>query len=371
MSALSKILSLAISRVALNPAVIGALLWVLTRGPDSIRDRLISKVSALRNPETLRRVTKALGWLLVLGTANTVNRKFNELALNAYRANDERKRWKWNKEIAVVTGGCSGIGLLVVKRLILRGVKVAILDVQQLPPALQGYASVKLFVCDITDPSAVSKTAEKVKAMLGSPSILVNNAGIGQPHAVLKTSPEYLRKIFDVNVLSHWYLVQEFLPDMVAKNKGHVVTVASMASYVTVAGMVDYAATKAAVLAFHEGNYSYDRYHMELTHPLIGIAAEVRLRHKAPNILFTSVHPLWVRTPLLEPFNAGLKAAGSPILEPEQVADAISEQLARCSSGQLYVPGSASQAASIRGWPNWAQEYFRGGPIAKALVNAA
>lgn len=59
------------------------------------------------------------------------------------------------------------------------------------------------------------------------------------------------------------------------------------------------------------------------------------------------------------------------MLEPEQVADAIVEQLAKCSSGQLCIPASASQATSIRGWPNWAQEYFRGIHTDEVLVNAA
>jgi all-trans-retinol dehydrogenase (NAD+) len=48
-------------------------------------------------------------------------------------------------------------------------------------------------------------------------------------------------------------MVQEFMPAMLAKNKGHIVGLASMASWVTPPGMVDYAATKAAVQAFHEG----------------------------------------------------------------------------------------------------------------------
>ncbi|KAK7178016.1 short-chain dehydrogenase reductase [Paraphaeosphaeria sporulosa] len=145
---------------------------------------------ALRNPETLARITKLLRWLLALGLVRTVNKKLNQLALNA------------------------GIGLLTVKRLILKGVKVAILDIQQLPPALQVYASIRFFVCDIADPEAVASTAEKVRATMGSPSILVNNPGITHPHTILKTSPEFLRKIFDVNLLSNWYTIQAFLPDI-------------------------------------------------------------------------------------------------------------------------------------------------------------
>lgn len=59
--------------------------------------------------------------------------------------------------------------------------------------------------------------------------------------------------MFDVNLLSNWHTVKAFLPDMIATNKGHIVTVASTASFIGVPGMTDYTATKAGVLAFHEG----------------------------------------------------------------------------------------------------------------------
>jgi short-subunit dehydrogenase len=90
---------------------------------------------------------------------------------------------------------------------------------------------------------------------MGAPSILINNAGIAHAHTILDTSDEYLRKIFDVNLLSNWYTVKAFLPDMITKNKGHIITIASTASYAGVGGMVDYTATKAGVLAFHEGMF--------------------------------------------------------------------------------------------------------------------
>jgi all-trans-retinol dehydrogenase (NAD+) len=114
-------------------------------------------------------------------------------------------------------------------------------------------AHISFFSCDITDPNAVFATADEVQRTLGAPSVLVNNAGILDAHSILGTSHEYLRKIFDVNVLSNWTTVRAFLPAMVAQNKGHVVTVASSASYIGVAGLADYTASKAAVLSFHEG----------------------------------------------------------------------------------------------------------------------
>jgi NAD(P)-dependent dehydrogenase (short-subunit alcohol dehydrogenase family) len=90
---------------------------------------------------------------------------------------------------------------------------------------------------------------------MGAPTILINNAGILASHTILTTSDAYLRKIFDVNVLSNWYTTKAFLPDMLRHNKGHIVTIASTASFVGVAGLADYTATKAAILSFHEGMF--------------------------------------------------------------------------------------------------------------------
>lgn len=62
-------------------------------------------------------------------------------------------------------------------------------------------------------------------------------------------------------------MVKEFLPSMIRDNHGHVITVASMASFVTVGEMVDYACTKASALAFHEG-----------------LGQELRYWYKAPKV---------------------------------------------------------------------------------------
>lgn len=64
--------------------------------------------------------------------------------------------------------------------------------------------------CDITSPSAISEAAASIRSRLGNPSILINNAGIAQAHTILETTPEYLRKIFDVNLLSHFHLIRSF-----------------------------------------------------------------------------------------------------------------------------------------------------------------
>lgn len=70
---------------------------------------------------------------------------------------------------------------------------------------------------------------------------------------VLDVSEEQIRKIFDVNIIAHFLLVKEFLPAMIERDHGHIITVASLASFVTGVRNVDYSCTKVGALAFHEG----------------------------------------------------------------------------------------------------------------------
>lgn len=122
----------------------------------------------------------------------------------------------------------------------------------------------------MTSSSQISNAAEAIRKSHGNPTVLINNAGIGVGRTILTESEEGIRKTFDVNIVAHFLIVKEFLPAMVEKNHGHVVTVASMSSFVAPAQMVDYACTKAALVAFNEG-----------------LASELRSRYKAPNVRTT------------------------------------------------------------------------------------
>lgn len=135
---LQNLLSLSISHLALNPVVTASLLYLLTKGPTQVREHLVSRIASLRDPQRLATILKVLKGLLALGVLGTVNKKLNSAALNSGRWTSEKSRWNLNKEIAVVTGGCSGIGELIVRELIQRGVTVAVLDIRQLPVSLQG-----------------------------------------------------------------------------------------------------------------------------------------------------------------------------------------------------------------------------------------
>ncbi|KAI1198249.1 NAD(P)-binding protein [Nemania serpens] len=333
--------------IILSPLLSGPLLFAVIYAPDAVRRvvlNLARRIPGLRAPPSNFNFSTAAAVLRVvfaLGVLRKLNRALNAIAANSWRLSTS-KGWDWPNEIAVVTGGSSGIGKLVVERLAALQIHVAVLDIQNMPRSMEENSHIHFFQCDVTSSKSVAEAAGAVRREIGHPSILVNNAGITSPMPILKMSESYLRKIFGVNTLSHWFTVQEFLPHMIQMNKGHVVTVASIASFVALPTAADYSATKAAALAFHES-----------------LTCELKHCYKAQNVLTTVVHPNFVRTPLIEEYAGHLEKSGVRMLSSEQVAEPIVAQLMSRRGGQLIIPSSMGHISGIRGWPTWLQELLR------------
>ncbi|KAF1930100.1 NAD(P)-binding protein [Didymella exigua CBS 183.55] len=289
-------------------------------------------------------VFRLIKWGLAAWTTFEANAVLNKLADNRWSWRNDRSNWHWSKEVAVVTGGSAGIGACVVQKLVSHGVKVAVLDIGALSSQFTDAERklIRYYRCDVTSRNDVHKAAEDVRSDLGSPSVLINNAGIGNAYTILEIPTEALRQLFDINLISHWSTVQEFLPDMIANKKGHIMSVASLASFVALAGAVDYSATKAALLAFHEG-----------------LTQELKHRYKCPQIKTTIVHPGWTKSAITshEAIKAGLKQARATLLEPEDVADAMVKQIIAERSGQIVLGPAISP--KIRAFPMWLQEIIR------------
>jgi all-trans-retinol dehydrogenase (NAD+) len=210
---------------------------------------------------------------------------------------------------------------------------------------------IHIYQCDITSRDAVRNAAEAIRSDHGSPSILINNAGIGNANTILEMTPERLRAIFDVNLLSHWHTVQEFLPDMIAKKKGHIMSTASLAAFLGLAGMVDYSCTKAGLIAFHEG-----------------LTQELKHRYKAPQIKTSIVYPNWTRTHMTANIIEGIKKSRAPIMEAKDVAEVMVGQIIAAKSGQVVI--GPSGVASIRALPMWLQEFIRDRMAQVVTINA-
>lgn len=202
------------------------------------------------------------------------------------------------------------------------------------------------YECDITNSSSVASVASTIKSDLGLPTILLNNAGIGRTYNILDVPDSYLEKIFHINLISHWYTVRAFLPDMITARKGHIVTIASMASYVAVPGMVDYCVTKAGTMSFHEG-----------------LNQELKHRYDAPFIKTTAVHPHWVRTALLGDWERTITSSGHPIMTPQYAGEEIAKAVLGGRSSTLILPPQAllKAVSGMRGWPHWLHELANDG----------
>ena len=327
-------------KALLNPIVSGCILLALIKASEARRQAVLSRLR-ISHTADLSLAKYILQALLGIGTVRFLNRSLNIIASNSGRIRKSRG-WDWPKEVAVVTGGCSGIGANIVERLVQRGVTVAVLDIQSHPETFEGSKQIHYFKCDVSSPQSVGMTADAVRLKLGHPSILVNNAGIASPHSILDMSQETLNKVFQVNTISHWYMVQQFLPDMIKSNKGHIVTVASIASFVALAKAADYSATKASALAFHEA-----------------LNTELRCVYKADNVLTTIVHPNFVRTPLVSSLVDTLETAGVRLLTSEQVAATVTNQIFSQRGAQIVIPDHMSAISTFRSWPAWMQSSVR------------
>jgi all-trans-retinol dehydrogenase (NAD+) len=248
--------------------------------------------------------------------------------------------YDWSKEVVVVTGGCGGIGKEVVKLLAASKVNVAIFDVQ--PLTYEAPSSVRYFQCDITSSSAIAKVATEVRSAMGEPTVLMNIAGVANGKTILDATEAEHRWILDVNTLSHYLLAKEFVPSMVEQNHGMVVTVASLASYVVIANSVDYCASKAAALAFHEG-----------------LTTELVTRYKAPKVKTLVVTPGAVKTPLIIGWNQPNEFLAY-MLEPETVAEELVKSVLAGQGGQLVLPGWFNfNAPFLRAMPYWISNSLR------------
>lgn len=144
---------------------------------------------------------------------------------------------------AVVTGGASGIGRAIARRLAADGHRVAVLDLS--PDDSDGaWYSV---TADVSDRSQVDKAMAAVRDRLGPVSILVNAAGRDGFQRFADLSFETWLRVVDVNLHGVFHCVQSALPDMVSAGWGRIVNISSSSTHSGQPFMAHYVAAKSAV----------------------------------------------------------------------------------------------------------------------------
>jgi len=261
--------------ILLQPLIPAVLLAAIVRYPQQAQEylsQILTKDTVSINVASLRTVLTAL---LSIGVLYRANKYLEHLSLNNYVSD---KTWDWSREIVLVTGGSSGIGAEMVKQLTRRGITVVNLDIAPPPPpppdsktgALPPNNTHYFYKLDVTSSSAIQAVAAQIRREIGTPTVLINNAGLGSGQTILDEGDAILETTLAVNLLAPFKMTKEFLPAMIEKNHGHVVNVASMATFMAMASNASYAATKVGLLAFHES-----------------LASELKSRYHAPKVRTT------------------------------------------------------------------------------------
>lgn len=215
----------------------------------------------------------------------------------------------------LITGAASGLGRGMAERCGALGARLILLDIDgdgldalAASPALAA-ATVHTFTCDLSDRHDVARVAAQVLAACAHVDVLINNAGIVSGRPLLELSDEQIESTFAINALALFWTTRAFLPHMLARDSGHIVTVASAAGIAGTARLTDYCASKFAAVGFDE-------------------SLRLELRAAGSRVLTTVVCPFYTNTGMFSGASTRFPAL-LPILEPEYVIERVLRAVAR------------------------------------------
>jgi short-subunit dehydrogenase len=227
--------------------------------------------------------------------------------------------------VAVVTGGSSGIGAAIARRLTGKGWHcVLVARNEERLAALAEEIGGEGEVCDVGDREAVDRMAAAVRARHPAIKLLVNNAGLSgrmpgdrRRKGFIQTDPDWIEELLRINFLGAVWCLRAFLPALQAARPAHVVNVGSVAGTVAVPPGL-YSATKHAVVAFSRS--------LAATLPAQGIHVH-------------TVNPGFVETPGFPQRGVlGSRLLERTVVSPEYAARRIVSAVER-NRPEIFVPG--------------------------------
>lgn len=237
------------------------------------------------------------------------------------------KESKSDSGVTLVTGGASGMGLLLAGKLAAAGDKVAIADVNPVPPgdAIAADDSVTSFICDLSDHEATARLVEEISGSLGAVTRLIHCAAIMPGGDLSEMEAAQINRVMAINYMGTVNVTKAVLPGMLARDSGDIVIIGSMAGSVLTHGLGAYCASKSATNTFVE----------VLQH-----------ENRDNNVQIMLVCPPMVNTPLVDqavaggPKSLGLAKSTNRMASPESIVDAIIDGLEKGAS--TVTPGEAA-----------------------------
>ena len=241
---------------------------------------------------------------------------------------------------AVVTGGCSGIGLATARRFAEEGAKVVIGDLDDTRgPGIAEELGGTYLHTDVTDKEQVDALFAAANSTYGSVDIAFNNAGISPPDddSILTTELEAWRRVQEVNLTSVYLCCKAALPYMIEQKKGSIINTASFVAVMGAAtSQISYSASKGGVLS---------------------MSRELGVQFARQGVRVNALCPGPVNTPLLrelfasDPDRAARRLVHVPLgrfAEPEEMANAVlflaSDESSFITASTFLVDGGISGA---------------------------
>ncbi|MFW5468956.1 3-oxoacyl-ACP reductase [Knoellia sp. CPCC 206435] len=242
--------------------------------------------------------------------------------------------------VAVVTGGCSGIGLATVRRFAQEGATVVIGDLDDTQgPGIAEEVGGTYVRCDVTDKEQVDALFATAKERFGSVDIAFNNAGISPPEddSILDTDLEAWRRVQEVNLTSVYLCCKAALPHMLEQGRGSIINTASFVAVMGAAtSQISYSASKGGVLS---------------------MSRELGVQFARQGVRVNALCPGPVNTPLLQELfakdeeRAARRLVHVPMgrfAEPEEIANAVlflaSDESSFITANTFLVDGGISSA---------------------------
>ena len=214
---------------------------------------------------------------------------------------------KIQDKTVLITGGASGIGRIMGEMALKKGAKALVIwDINQANidatiSELKAFSKVVGYRVDVSNYEVVAKSYQQVKNEVGNVDILINCAGIITSNKTFDLcSPEEMDRTIQVNTLAPMYVARQVLPDMIARNSGHICNIASAGGMLANPKMSVYAASKWAAIGWSD-------------------SVRIELQDRKSQVRVTTIAPYYITTGMFD----GVQSKVFPLLNPEKVSERI------------------------------------------------